>query len=65
MLCCNWIQVVTDIKSVTNSDKGLSIKDVRSQGEGLCPVWTFFGQGGRVLQMPTSALFGAKNFGFF
>jgi len=29
----------------------------------VCPVQTFFGQG--VLKMRTSALFGAKNFGFF
>jgi len=44
------------------SKKGSSIKDVRSQGEGVCPVRTFFGQGGReFLQMRTSALFGAKN----
>jgi len=28
-------------------------------------VRTFFGQGGGALQMRTSALFGAKNFGFF
>jgi len=33
-------------------------------GKGVCPVWTFFGQEGG-LQMRTSALFGAKFFGFF
>jgi len=44
---------------------GPSIKDVRSQGEGVCLVRTFFGQGGGVLQMHMSALFGANNFGFF
>jgi len=38
----------------------------QSGGGSLCPVRTFFGQGGEgVLQMRTSALFGAKNFGFF
>jgi len=39
------------------------MKDIRSQGEGVCPVRTFFRQG--VLQIRTSALFGAKNFKFF
>jgi len=28
-------------------------------------VWTFFGQRGWDIRMRTSALFGAKNFGFF
>jgi len=39
----------------------------QSGGEGVCPVRTFCGQGERkeVLQMRTSAIFGAKNFGFF
>jgi len=35
-------------------------------GEGGCPVRTFLErEEGRVLQMRTSALFGAKKFGFF
>jgi len=38
----------------------------QSEGKGGCPVRRFFGQRGRgLLQMRTSALFGAKNFGFF
>jgi len=46
------------------SAKGLSIKDVRSQ-EGL-PVRIFCGCGWRrVLQMRTSALFGAKNLDYY
>jgi len=46
---------------------GLSIKDVRSRGEGefvQCGHLADKG-GGRVLQMRTSKLFGAKNTGFF
>jgi len=41
------------------------MKGVRSQrGEGFCSLRTFCGQGGieDILQMRTSALFGAKNF---
>jgi len=46
--------------------KRLSIKDVRSQEGGGCPVRAFCGQEGEgVLQMLMSALFGAKNIGFF
>jgi len=42
--------------------KGLSIKDVRRQGEGVIQC----GQGEVVvLQMRTSAILGAKKFGFF
>jgi len=42
-----------------------SIKDVRSQeGRGVCPAQTFFGQGGSSAAR-SSALFGAKNFGYF
>jgi len=40
--------------------QGPSIKDVRSQRGGVCPVRTFFGQGVGVLQMRTSALFAQK-----
>jgi len=43
-------------------NKGLSIKDVRSQGGGDCPVRTW-GKGG--FQMRTSALFSAKSIRFF
>jgi len=44
--------------------KGASIKDVRTQG--VCLARKFCGQGEMgVLQLRTSALFDAKNFGFF
>jgi len=43
---------------------GLSIKDVRSQ-RGLSSANILRTQGEGILQMRTSALFGAKNFGFF
>jgi len=39
------------------------MKDVRNQGEGVCPVRTK--EGGCVLRMRTSAFFGTKKFGFF
>jgi len=42
--------------------KGLSIKHVRSQGEGGCPIRTFYGQGGMGRWM--SALLGAKQLHF-
>jgi len=43
-------------------NKGLSKKDVRSQEGGVYPVRTFCEQRGKeILQMRTSALFGAKN----
>jgi len=42
--------------------KRLLINDVCNQGEGGCPVRTFFGQGG--FQMWMSALFGAKTLDF-
>jgi len=42
------------------SGKGPSIKDVRSQWGGVCPVRTR-----EVLQMWMSTLFGGKNLGFF
>jgi len=38
--------LLLSLLSLGKSLKGLSIKDVRSQGEGVCPVRTFFGQGG-------------------
>jgi len=41
------------------------MKDVRSQGEGVCSVRTFSGQVWGGLQMQMSTRFGAKNFGFF
>jgi len=41
---------------------GPSKKNVRSQGEGVCPLQT---RGEGVLPMRTPAFFGAKNFGFF
>jgi len=46
--------------------KGLSIKDVRSREEegGLSSLDILRTKGEGVLQMRTSALFGAKNFGF-
>jgi len=50
-------------RSFYSSVRGCLIKDVNSQ-EG-CPVRILCGQGGEALQLWTSALFGAKNFGFF
>jgi len=49
------------------SVKGLSIKDVRSQGErGLSTADILRTKGGgEVLQMRTSAIYGAKDIGFF
>jgi len=48
----------------TMRGKGLSIKDVRSQG-GLSNADIFRTRGEVALQMRTSALFVQKNFGFF
>jgi len=43
-------------------NKGLSIKEVRSQGRVFCPVQTFFEQGGRGWR---SSTFGTKTSDFF
>jgi len=50
-----------------NRRKRPFIKDVRSHvGGGVCPVRTFFGHGGsEVLQMRTSAIYGAKTSNFW
>jgi len=40
------------------------MKDVHSHVR-VCPVRIFCGEGGGVLQMRTSTLFGAKHIGFF
>jgi len=45
--------------------KGLSIKTSAVRGSGFWPVRTFFGQGGGGSSDANTALFGAKNFGFF